>query len=359
VVSAVGAAHALGIVHRDLKPENIFIEAGPPRMVKVLDFGVAKLTAAEGDAAATAGLTESGALVGTPYYMSPEQAFGERDVDHRTDVWALGLILYRCLSGVLPTRAENVGQVFKSIVARPIRPLAQAAPEVPADVAALVDKMLSRARRHRSGDLHEVTAVLERYTDVRAPEFGAVLPGESEAVDAAPAAGEASVDTMVSVDPLAATEALHASGTARRFGDSGSVASAAASAVSTPRQTGRAWPALAGVALAIGAIALYPVVRRDVQRGPAPSATAPMASSGSAPASTPVPTASTAPSEAAHEPPPVVTASAPTASAKVEPPPRRPGARVSGAPPAARTSAGAVRAKPPEVHDEEVLRRAE
>jgi serine/threonine-protein kinase len=215
VVSAVGAAHALGIVHRDLKPANIFLEEGPPKSVKVLDFGIAKLTASEGDAAATAALTTSGALLGTPYYMSPEQAFGEKDVDHRTDVWALGLILYRCLTGVLPTRADNVGQVFKSIVARPIPPLAQAAPELPADVTTLVDRMLSRARKHRPGDLHEVAAVLERYTDVRPPDFGPVPQAKPEEGEAAPAAGESSVDGAAPVDPLADAEAAGAGETLR------------------------------------------------------------------------------------------------------------------------------------------------
>jgi serine/threonine protein kinase len=206
VVSAVGAAHALGIVHRDLKPENIFIEASCG-IVKVLDFGIAKLTAAD----AVVALTPSGALLGTPYYMSPEQAFGAKHVDHRTDVWALGLILYRCLSGALPTRAPNVAEVFKNIVARPIRPLAEAAPHVPAEVAVLVDRMLSRLRQQRPRDLHEVAQVLHRYTDARAPEFGLVPPNGAEDGDHA-FVGDASVDFAATVNPLADTEVPHARG---------------------------------------------------------------------------------------------------------------------------------------------------
>src|SRR5688572_27447613 len=97
-ISAVGAAHALGIVHRDLKPENIFLAgcAGAPA-VKVLDFGIAKLTQT-GESAAS-GVTATGSLLGTPCYMSPEQAFGERDVDHRADIWSFGVILYEALAG--------------------------------------------------------------------------------------------------------------------------------------------------------------------------------------------------------------------------------------------------------------------
>src|ERR1043165_1346979 len=106
VVSAVGAAHALGIVHRDLKPENIFLCHGPTAVpvVKILDFGIAKLTALDGEARRSTGLT-TGAVLGTPEYMAPEQVFAEADLDHRADIWALGLIIYQSLSGVLPTQA--------------------------------------------------------------------------------------------------------------------------------------------------------------------------------------------------------------------------------------------------------------
>jgi serine/threonine-protein kinase len=169
VVSALAAAHALGIVHRDLKPENIFLVEGPPPGVKVLDFGIAKLTAFEGAAAATAQLTDTGMVLGTPHYMSPEQALGEKDIDARADVWALGLLAYRCLSGVLPTDSGSLGQVFKSIVLKPLPPLEGAAPGLPADVVAVVGRMLVRTRSDRLSNLHEVTSVLGRY----APQIAA------------------------------------------------------------------------------------------------------------------------------------------------------------------------------------------
>ena len=169
VVSAVGAAHALGIVHRDLKPDNIFLVEGPPPVVKVLDFGIAKLTAFEGAAAATAQLTDSGAVLGTPHYMAPEQALGEKHIDARADVWALGLIAYECLSGLLPTGAPSLGLVFKSIVMEPIPPLARVAPRLPSDVTALVGRMLQRSRGDRLSNLHEVTELFGRY----APQIAA------------------------------------------------------------------------------------------------------------------------------------------------------------------------------------------
>jgi hypothetical protein len=172
VVSAVGAAHALGIVHRDLKPENIFVaRSGPDRIVKILDFGIAKLTALDGDAMRSTGNT-TGAVLGTPAYMAPEQVFGESDLDHRADIWALGLILYQGLSGVLPTEGTNVGQVLKNVLARPFEPLEQLVPEVPAGVARLVARMLSRERSDRPEDLREVLEILAPHAGERAPDFG-------------------------------------------------------------------------------------------------------------------------------------------------------------------------------------------
>jgi eukaryotic-like serine/threonine-protein kinase len=175
VVSAVGAAHSLGIVHRDLKPENIFLARDHRgELVKVLDFGIAKLTAVDGATLESAGLTRTGALLGTPYYMAPEQVFGETDIDHRADIWALGMILYRCLSGILPTERENLGQVLKVIVTRSIWPLADAAPNLPRPLTDLVDRMLSKDRDRRPRDLREVAAVLgDLAPTLQLIEFGA------------------------------------------------------------------------------------------------------------------------------------------------------------------------------------------
>jgi serine/threonine-protein kinase len=116
VISAVGTAHASGVVHRDLKPENIFLAQMPGGVVqvKVLDFGIAKLTSAEGLMAHSGALTGTGLLLGTPDYMSVEQILGEEDVDHRADIWALGIVLYECLRGHRPTAAENVGRSSRS-----------------------------------------------------------------------------------------------------------------------------------------------------------------------------------------------------------------------------------------------------
>ncbi len=114
VCGALGAAHRRGIIHRDVKPQNIFLArgAGGEERVKLLDFGVAKLL----DAVQRAGpSTATGTVVGTPHYMSPEQARGE-PVDRRTDLWAAGVVLYRALSGVLPFEGKSFGEVLSAVL---------------------------------------------------------------------------------------------------------------------------------------------------------------------------------------------------------------------------------------------------
>jgi serine/threonine-protein kinase len=116
VARALTKAHALGLVHRDLKPGNIFLVRDDDREVaKVLDFGVAKNTLDVRDSH-----TQTGALMGTPYYMSPEQARGVREVDHRSDLWALGVIAYQCLLGRLPFPGEALGDLFMKIIVEPL-----------------------------------------------------------------------------------------------------------------------------------------------------------------------------------------------------------------------------------------------
>ena len=115
---AVTRAHDAGIVHRDLKPDNIFLARdGDDEVVKVLDFGIAKANAAMD---ATGAATRTGAMLGTPYYMSPEQASGKRSVDHRTDIWALAVIAFECLTGQRPFEAETIGGLVLAICTEPV-----------------------------------------------------------------------------------------------------------------------------------------------------------------------------------------------------------------------------------------------
>jgi serine/threonine-protein kinase len=174
VVSAVGTAHSRGVVHRDLKPENIFLaenEEGQTE-IKVLDFGIAKLANLEGEPVSQSQLTGTGSMLGTPCYSAPEQLFGERIIDHRADVWALGVVLYECLSNQLPVYGENLGQILKMLTSGDILPLEKLAPQLPADILSLVGRMLSRLVDQRPKDMREVLEVLQRYSTVSVRAFG-------------------------------------------------------------------------------------------------------------------------------------------------------------------------------------------
>lgn len=162
VAEALAAAHAANIVHRDVKPENVFLEESQgKRAVRVLDFGVAKLVATE---ETTSSLTESGAMLGTPYYMAPEQAFGERDVGPAVDAWALGIVLHECISGERPTQADNLGQVIKRITSAPIPPLEG----ISDALAALLARLLERDREKRETDMKKVASSLARFGSISA-----------------------------------------------------------------------------------------------------------------------------------------------------------------------------------------------
>ena len=176
VVSAVGAAHALGIIHRDLKPENIFLAKRPDgsRLPKVLDFGIAKVLDPNqiNELATKSGATRTGSMLGTPHYMSIEQACGEKDIDHRSDIWSLGIILYSMLCGRRPYDGENYGQILKALMTSTPPPIETLVPGLPGDVVDIVNRCTARGRQDRPADLREVYAVLSRYTSdtsVQAP----------------------------------------------------------------------------------------------------------------------------------------------------------------------------------------------
>ncbi|WP_437313186.1 protein kinase domain-containing protein [Sorangium sp. So ce385] len=139
-------AHEAGVVHRDIKPANLFLarrEGGGGLVVKLLDFGVAKIRPAHDPRRDTTGLTWSGHVLGTPRYMSPEQARGIKDIDHRTDLWSLGVVLYRALAGRTPTEdVKAVGELIAALVADLPAPVQDFAPWVPPEVAAVIDGAL-------------------------------------------------------------------------------------------------------------------------------------------------------------------------------------------------------------------------
>ena len=163
VLSALASAHALGIVHRDIKPPNIFLEQGEGGPFgRLLDFGLARLTATEGAAAMTSVLTREKQLMGTPHYMAPEQLYGEIDIDLRTDVWAMGVVFYECLTGRRPLEGGSVGQILRSLATTEIAPIANVVPEVPTELARAIDASLVRDRAARLPSVLPLLAIAER-----------------------------------------------------------------------------------------------------------------------------------------------------------------------------------------------------
>jgi len=158
-------AHEAQVTHRDIKPANIFLARRDHGVtVKLLDFGLAKLH--EGRAASAAGeagaVTVSGVILGSPAYMSPEQALGQKTLDHRTDLWSLGVVLYEMLSGRTPVEgAETAGEVILRICTQPPPPLGEVAPGVPPEVAAIVHKALAREPADRFGTAREMFVAIE------------------------------------------------------------------------------------------------------------------------------------------------------------------------------------------------------
>jgi eukaryotic-like serine/threonine-protein kinase len=146
VCRALTKAHAARIVHRDLKPENVFLvwdDEDGADIAKVVDFGIAKFT--EGGATgSSSSATRTGSVLGTPYYMSPEQARGLRSVDQRSDLWSLGVIAYRCMVGTLPFEGEAIGDLLVKLCTAPIPVPSQVAPDVPPGFDAWLQKALTR-----------------------------------------------------------------------------------------------------------------------------------------------------------------------------------------------------------------------
>jgi hypothetical protein len=147
---AVAEAHGLGIVHRDLKPANLFCVHRPDgqRAIKVLDFGISKVTGPMWSPPVEP-LTVAAAVMGTPSYMSPEQLEAPHTVDSRTDVWALGVILYELLTGKAPFEGSTLPQVSVRIAIRPPPPVRELRPNIPPGLAAAIDTCLEKERERR------------------------------------------------------------------------------------------------------------------------------------------------------------------------------------------------------------------
>jgi serine/threonine-protein kinase len=175
---AIAEAHSLGIVHRDLKPTNLFLTTrvtGKP-LIKVLDFGISKSNAGD-----DLSLTSTSQIMGSPNYMSPEQLRSARNVDSRTDIWALGAILYELLTRQVPFVADSVTQLTAMVVTEAPRPILELRPEIPAALASAVMKCLEKKREERFQSVSEFAKAIAPFASVE---------GAMKAGDIASASGE-------------------------------------------------------------------------------------------------------------------------------------------------------------------------
>jgi serine/threonine-protein kinase len=168
-LKGVAQAHAIGIVHRDLKPSNLFLAKRPDGsvVVKVLDFGISKAQGSSALAASPNALTSTKAMLGSPLYMSPEQLRSSKSVDHRADIWAMGVILYELITGSLPFMGENLGELFAAILETDPTPLRQRAEGVHPGLDEVVLRCLARRPEQRFQSALELSAALAPFANAQ------------------------------------------------------------------------------------------------------------------------------------------------------------------------------------------------
>jgi serine/threonine-protein kinase len=165
---ALAQAHRLGIVHRDLKPQNVFITSRPDGtpLVKLVDFGISKLPRQEADH----DVTTTASLLGTPTYMSPEQLLSPKDVDGRSDIWSLGVLMYRMLAGTAPFRAETLPELCAAILTKPLPPLTSRRADIPEDLERIVHRCLEREPASRFQGVAELARELSAFAPPRSQD---------------------------------------------------------------------------------------------------------------------------------------------------------------------------------------------
>jgi serine/threonine-protein kinase len=176
VLDALAAAHAAGVIHRDVKPANVFLCTRPTRLVKLLDFGISRF-------GKSTGLTVTGAAVGTPQYMAPEQVMGEKHIGPEVDLYSVGATLYQLLGGRPPYDADSDIATLAKLLRDTPRPLSEVRPELPPALSSLVDELLTRDPAQRP---HDAAAVRDALTALAPPEPEALyeLAGRLVRVDA-------------------------------------------------------------------------------------------------------------------------------------------------------------------------------
>jgi serine/threonine-protein kinase len=314
---AIAEAHALGIVHRDLKPANLFLarRTRGESIVNVLDFGISK-TKESGH-----GLTHTSTMMGSPLYMAPEQIMSSKDVDSRTDIWALGIILYELLTGATPFVAETMPEIIYMVTQRDPPPLAEKRPDMPPRLAEVVTQCLAREPDKRFANVARLAAALAPFGPPRS-EISVERIARVLGASTAPPPSDGSTDS-------AAARAVRPAGTAATW---------AKSQAALPRRSKTRAIAIVGGAVAL---ALVVAIRLALRPGPpAPPSLARTTDATAAPPPSAAPTPTPLPSPAR--------AAAPDPYAVLAPPPPEPVALplpapsakpIAGTTPAPRSSA--------------------
>jgi serine/threonine-protein kinase len=168
VARGVAAIHAAGVVHRDLKPDNVFLSRADTSsigVVKVMDFGVSKVIATSGDSDDSLRLTRTGTVLGTPYYLAPEQVRGMKEIDARVDVYALGVVFYELVAGHPPFRAPTFPALVVEIATATPAPLSSLRADVPPEVDRVVERAMARERDERFPDVVAFARALEAFAE--------------------------------------------------------------------------------------------------------------------------------------------------------------------------------------------------
>ncbi len=157
--TAMAEAHAGGVVHRDLKPSNLFLAMQPsgPPIVKVMDFGISKMVL-EGDE-----LTQTETTLGTPQYMAPEQVLSSKSIDHRADIWSMGVVLYKAITGQYPFRGDGAAQMAVAIATTAPRHVSDADPSIPKGLADAIMRALARHPSDRFQDMASFAQAISAY----------------------------------------------------------------------------------------------------------------------------------------------------------------------------------------------------
>jgi eukaryotic-like serine/threonine-protein kinase len=206
VCKALGKAHAQGIVHRDIKPDNIFLtDSDGDIFVKLLDFGIAKRAQDAG-----LGMTSTGAMVGTPYFMSPEQVLSAKDVDLRSDLWSVAVVAYNALTAALPFTAETLGALCVAISDGSFAAPTQRRPELPPAIDSWFEMAMNRDPQARFASARQLSESFMKAAGLGRPRAAAEGSGANPAIAAGFTPPELALGASVTVSRSSSKAALMA-----------------------------------------------------------------------------------------------------------------------------------------------------